>query len=88
VLDWRRARPTSCAQQDLYNRGYTLEEDCRQDFLSLAGLAQSLIKADASPVAVMAGPEPDHPAARTFLHTLRALDYVTMACPEPGWGQA
>jgi ABC-type uncharacterized transport system substrate-binding protein len=29
-----------------------------------------------SPVAVMAGPEPVHPAARTFLHTLRALDYV------------
>jgi len=29
----------------LYNRGYTLEEDSRQDFLALAGLAQALIKA-------------------------------------------
>jgi hypothetical protein len=47
---------------------------------------QAGARADASPVAVMAGPEPDHPAARTFLHTLRALDYVTMACPEHGLG--
>jgi hypothetical protein len=29
----------------LYNRGYTLEEDSRQDFLALVGLAQALIKA-------------------------------------------
>ena len=29
----------------LYNRGYTLEVDRRQDFLALAGLAQALIKA-------------------------------------------